>query len=183
MATSFPSSLDSFTNPSASDALDSVSVPHADQHANLNDAMEAVQAKLGTGAGTIGTWTTFTPTWTFGGNAITPVISYGRYTIINDLVIVKASLQYSSKAGSGALRLVIPSACSIAPPTGYDRIGFGAFYDISVITNRVLVPYHNVVGTTEFEFLFDGGTTLTDTYPVTVQINDEFHITLIGIKA
>lgn len=47
MATSFPSSLDSFTNPSASDALDSVSVPHAAQHANINDAMEAVQAKLG----------------------------------------------------------------------------------------------------------------------------------------
>jgi hypothetical protein len=47
MATSFPSSLDSFTNPSASDALDSVSVPHADQHANINDAVEALQAKVG----------------------------------------------------------------------------------------------------------------------------------------
>ena len=53
MATNFPTSLDSFTNPSAADALDSVSVPHADQHANLNDAMEAVQAKLGVGAGTV----------------------------------------------------------------------------------------------------------------------------------
>jgi hypothetical protein len=63
MATSFPSSLDSFTNPSASDALDSVSVPHAAQHANLNDAMEAVQAKLGVGAGTIGEWQTWTPTF------------------------------------------------------------------------------------------------------------------------
>ena len=47
MATSFPTSLDSFTNPSASDALDSVSVPHADQHANINDAVEALQAKVG----------------------------------------------------------------------------------------------------------------------------------------
>lgn len=47
MATSFPSSLDSFTNPSATDALDSVSVPHADQHADLNDAVEALQAKVG----------------------------------------------------------------------------------------------------------------------------------------
>jgi hypothetical protein len=47
MASSFPSSLDTFTNPSSSDALDSVSVPHAGQHADLNDAVEALQAKVG----------------------------------------------------------------------------------------------------------------------------------------
>ena len=53
MATSFPTSLDSFTNPSASDALDSVSVPHADQHSNLNDAVEALQAKVGVDGSTV----------------------------------------------------------------------------------------------------------------------------------
>jgi|DEB0MinimDraft_6_1074348.scaffolds.fasta_scaffold60889_2 hypothetical protein len=47
MATNFPGSLDSFTNPSASDAMDSVTVPHADQHANLNDAVEALESKVG----------------------------------------------------------------------------------------------------------------------------------------
>lgn len=47
MASNFPSSLDSFTNPSSSDALDSVSVPHATQHSDLNDAVEALQAKVG----------------------------------------------------------------------------------------------------------------------------------------
>jgi hypothetical protein len=47
MATNFPGSLDSFTNPSASDAMDSVTVPHATQHANLNDAVEALQSKVG----------------------------------------------------------------------------------------------------------------------------------------
>ena len=47
MATSFPGSLDSFVNPSGSDALDSVSVPHATQHADLNDAVEALEAKVG----------------------------------------------------------------------------------------------------------------------------------------
>jgi len=50
VATNFPSSLDSFTNPSASDAMDSVTVPHADQHANLNDAVEAVETSLLDGA-------------------------------------------------------------------------------------------------------------------------------------
>jgi len=47
MASNFPSSLDSFTNPSSTDAMDSVSVPHATQHSDLNDAVEALQAKVG----------------------------------------------------------------------------------------------------------------------------------------
>ena len=47
MATNFPGSLDSFTNPSASDAMDSVTVPHATQHADLNDAVESLQVKVG----------------------------------------------------------------------------------------------------------------------------------------
>lgn len=47
MTTNFPGSLDAFTNPSATDAMDSVTVPHATQHADLNDAVEALQAKVG----------------------------------------------------------------------------------------------------------------------------------------
>jgi hypothetical protein len=47
MASNFPSSLDTFTNPSSSDAMDSVSVPHASQHSDLNDAVEALEAKVG----------------------------------------------------------------------------------------------------------------------------------------
>ena len=45
MATSFPSSLDSFTNPTAVDTLDSP--PHDTQHADANDAIEALEAKVG----------------------------------------------------------------------------------------------------------------------------------------
>ena len=47
MGSNFPSSLDTFTNPSSTDAMDSVSVPHATQHSDLNDAVEALQAKVG----------------------------------------------------------------------------------------------------------------------------------------
>ena len=45
MATSFPSSLDSFTNPVSSDTLSSPS--HAGQHTDLNDAVAALQSKVG----------------------------------------------------------------------------------------------------------------------------------------
>jgi hypothetical protein len=47
MAINFPTSLDNFTNPQPSDALDSVAAPHATQHSDLNDAVEALQAKVG----------------------------------------------------------------------------------------------------------------------------------------
>ena len=45
MATNFPASLDSLTNPTSSDSLNSPS--HSAQHANSNDAVEALQAKVG----------------------------------------------------------------------------------------------------------------------------------------
>ena len=43
MSTLFPAALDALTNPVASDSL----VGHAAQHTNLNDAVEALQAKIG----------------------------------------------------------------------------------------------------------------------------------------
>jgi hypothetical protein len=45
MATNFPASLDALTNPTSSDSLSSPS--HSAQHANVNDAVEALQAKVG----------------------------------------------------------------------------------------------------------------------------------------
>ena len=45
MATNFPASLDSLTNPAPGDALNNPS--HSSQHTNTNDAIDAIQAKLG----------------------------------------------------------------------------------------------------------------------------------------
>jgi microcystin-dependent protein len=45
VATGFPSSLDALTNPVSTDVL--TSPDHAGQHANANDAIEALQAKVG----------------------------------------------------------------------------------------------------------------------------------------
>lgn len=47
MATNYPNSLDVLINPAPTDTLSSGVVPHAQQHANINDAMEAVQTVLG----------------------------------------------------------------------------------------------------------------------------------------
>ena len=53
MATNFPASLDTLTNPSATDTLDSP--PHDEQHADANDAIEALQAKVGVDSSAIAT--------------------------------------------------------------------------------------------------------------------------------
>ena len=47
MASSYPGALDALTNPTASDTLDSATVPHHTQHSNANDAIEAIESTLG----------------------------------------------------------------------------------------------------------------------------------------
>lgn len=47
MSTNFPTSLDTLTNPASTDAMDAVGVEHDLEHANANDAIEALEAKVG----------------------------------------------------------------------------------------------------------------------------------------
>lgn len=47
MSTQFPTAIDSFTNPTDASVMDDTAVLHSDQHANANDAIEALQAKVG----------------------------------------------------------------------------------------------------------------------------------------
>ena len=46
MTTNFPTSIDALVNPTATDSL--ATVNHADQHANANDAIEAIETQIGT---------------------------------------------------------------------------------------------------------------------------------------
>jgi hypothetical protein len=47
MPISYPDGFDNFTNPEPTDSLNSETVPHATQHADLNDAVEAIETVLG----------------------------------------------------------------------------------------------------------------------------------------
>ena len=53
MATNYPAGLDNLTNPVTTDPVNSPS--HAVQHANANDAIEALQAKVGTNNSAVST--------------------------------------------------------------------------------------------------------------------------------
>src|SRR5690349_20846594 len=52
MSTDYPGAIDSLSNPSGSNYLDDGGVSHATQHANANDAIEAIETKVGTGSST-----------------------------------------------------------------------------------------------------------------------------------
>ena len=45
--TNFPTTLDAFLNPSAATTMDAAGFEHDAQHANVNDAVAALQAKVG----------------------------------------------------------------------------------------------------------------------------------------
>lgn len=47
MTSTFPTDLDALTNPSSNDPTNSPTVPHAEQHTTANDALEALEAKVG----------------------------------------------------------------------------------------------------------------------------------------
>jgi hypothetical protein len=55
MATNFPTSLDTFTNPNSGNTLDSPS--HSVQHSDINDAVEAIETKVGIGSAPAGSAT------------------------------------------------------------------------------------------------------------------------------
>lgn len=76
MPINYPTSLDSLANPTSTDSLNSPS--HSTQHANANDAIEALEAKLGVGNSPAGSATAGrvlvastggTTTWTTVGTA------------------------------------------------------------------------------------------------------------------
>jgi len=173
MATSFPSSLDSFTNPSATDALDSVSVPHADQHADLNDAMEAVQAKLGVGAGTIGVYQDYTPSFT----GISFSSYTARYTRVNDMVHV-----YFTGILSGA----VTTAIAIDLPfnsllTGADLTRYGACAAFDTGSSQYREGQLELVGAYVRFYGFDGvgsGNRWDAAYPFTWASGDYFSFDL-----
>lgn len=120
-AVSYPTSLDSLVNPNGTDSVATVS--HSAQHSNANDAIEALETKLGitgstavtgsilagNGAGssiwtTYGTTTNFTATNLFGTTLGTfgTLLSQGSSTIVGGLTITGNSTTTNATSTIGA---------------------------------------------------------------------------------
>lgn len=129
MASSYPGSLDSLTNPAGTDHQDTVL--HSTQHANANDAIEAIQGVLaanphidayGTNWTTVkarlnaidGAWADWTPTLT--GSTSNPSlgtggVTWGRYKKIGKLVVAFGGFKFGTSAsgGSGTFTVSLPA--------------------------------------------------------------------------
>jgi hypothetical protein len=122
MATNFPTSLDALTNPSGTDSMSSPS--HAGQHTDANDAIEALQAKVGADSSAV------TTSHDYKISALETDVSTAQTDItnINELQISNQTTDYTlvlSDAGklvsinsSSANNLTIPAQASVAFPIG-----------------------------------------------------------------
>ena len=115
MSTSYPGALDSFVNPTATDTLDSATVPHAAQHDNINDAMAAVQVTLGVNPQ--------------GGSATV----VARLTALDSTVAGKAATNQTMYVGTTALAINRSSASQTL--TGVSIDGNAATVTNGVYTN------------------------------------------------
>lgn len=130
MATNFPASVDSLTNPTAGDGLNSPS--HSGQHANANDAIEAIEGYLLTGVGT-NQLIKITPTSASGGT----ISSTGTVTTTGSVATITANGVFSSTYDDYKIIFTGPANIGgqeIRMTFGGITTGYystGAFYDAS----------------------------------------------------
>jgi hypothetical protein len=137
MPTNFPTSVDNFTNPTANDSLNLPS--HSTQHANANDAIEAVEDYLLNGAGKSGLVLLRSQNLGTGVSSVT--VSDAFNTNYNNYRIV-----FSNTTGSGvnAMLLTFGSASTAyygsqyydsfnGGVTGTDRLNNAAFMSCGIV--------------------------------------------------
>lgn len=105
MAINYPTSLDNFTDPTASSLLTSPS--HSGLHVDINAAVEALEAKVAIGNTVLGTYTSFTPTFVniTAGNGTT----LGAYCRVNNWVHCYGSfVMGTTSAVTGGITINLP---------------------------------------------------------------------------
>ena len=131
MAITYPTTLDAFTNPTALDLLTSPS--HATQHADINDAVEALEAKVAIGNTVLGTYTAFTPSVT--GVTLGNGTVSARYCQVNKYVHYWGRLAFGSTSSlsGGTINLAIPVLMQTTFGTGTTGLPGGqvSYFDAS----------------------------------------------------
>ncbi len=128
MATNFPTSLDNLTNPAGSDPVNNPS--HASQHANLNDAIEVLEAKVGVNNSAVTTSLDYrvkqletNPTYTneMAQDAVATALAAGTHTNItinyNDAgnsISISAAAGYTNEEAVDAVALALTAGSGIS---------------------------------------------------------------------
>ncbi len=121
MATNFPTSLDTFTNPTSGNTLDSPS--HSVQHSDINDAVEAIEAKLGVGSSTAGSATAgYALVNTAGGTTAYSLLGVSGLSsgtaVANTVLTANGSGGATFASSAQGLTLLIPSSVAVGSGTG-----------------------------------------------------------------
>ena len=135
MATNYPTSLDSLTNPVSSDTL--ASPDHAAQHQNVNDAVEALQSTVGI------TNSADTNSLQYRLTLKTDkAVTFVTYTSSQTLALSDASLFVQMNSASGH-NLTVPPNSSVAFPVGtvINVLQIGAGQTTIVAGSGVTVNY------------------------------------------
>lgn len=136
MAITFPTSLDAFSNPASGDLL---STGHALQHANINDAVEALEAKVAIGNTVLGKYVVYTPTFPSGLTLGNGVVT-SEYCRVNDFV------HYWGRVVWGTTTSINTSGLQVSLPVSHDSnfsstigmtTGFSHFRDISAGVSHI----------------------------------------------
>jgi hypothetical protein len=155
MAITYPTTLDVFTNPTSTSLL--TSPDHAQQHSDINDAVEALEAKVAIGNTVLGAWIDYTPTWTaaftnpvIGNGSIT-----GRYSLVNKTVTAQILVVMGSTTtfGNGGYFFSLPVTAA-ATLVGYPALGAGWANDVSASAATTLTAQVHNSGTTLFGLRF-----------------------------
>lgn len=161
MASTFPTSLDNFTNPTATSLLTSPS--HSLSHSDLNDAVEALEAKVAIGNTVLGTYIAYTPTinnFTIGNGTIT-----SAYCQVNKLVHYYGKFVYGSTStfGAGNVTITLPINPDFisSSPFLYTAFGTTSITDASAGATYVGVAQPNGAGTAFFASVINTAGTYT----------------------
>ena len=144
MAITYPTTLDAFTNPTSTSLLTSPS--HAQQHSDINDAVEALEAKVAVGNTVLGTYTSYTPTFTnltVGNGTLA-----AQYCTVNKFVHTFGSLTFgSTTAFTGTAYFTLP-VVTVTAEMGASGMVFGFSTYINSGTGAVVKGTVNAIGNT-----------------------------------
>ena len=177
MASTYPTSLDAFTNPTTTNSLTSPS--HAQQHSDINDAVEALEAKVAIGNTVLGTYTAYTPT--FNSLTVGDGTVEGAYCTINNFAHVHGSIIFgSTTAITGSVQINLPVNVNASMASTTYILGSAAALDTSASLRYVASLRRNPTASIAFVGSFNATTTdayifgFTSISPMTWAIGDVF---------
>ncbi len=158
MAINFPTSLDNFTNPSSGNTLDSPS--HSLQHSDINDAVEAMQRKVGVGSAVAGSASA--------GQVLTISAAGTSTWVATGLTqIIPSSIAVGSGSGSTDLNGKVTF-------TGVSSVSLNDVFNATYESYRLV--FSNIVASTSanllFRFRVSGADNATDYYYGGISVND-----------